>query len=370
MNSQKSGQPSGIALLAPDNFTPPQRTPWGGTRIVGAYKAGLVAPDADPVVGESWEASVEPDFPSRLDGTKQTLAAWIDARGPETLGEEARRGRTSTALLVKLLDAADNLSVQIHPTDDYGALAPDQAGKPESWYVLGGTEGAGLYLGLRKGVTEAQMRACLEAGGDASALLYFVPVSPGDFFVIDAGTAHAIGKGVTLVEPQHVLPGKRGVTYRYWDWNRRYDAEGRPSETGDARPLHVDDALAVTAWDAPREEALLKRIRYRAGAPDLLAPLTVTALCGPGLGDPDRGDQQTGVNSAFLSVARVAGTGEAALPPSEFLRSVTVVSGRLSLHTPQGQIDVGRGRTAILAADHEILRLEGDRVHAVISSVA
>ena len=70
------------------------------------------------------------------------------------------------------------------------------------------------------------------SSGDASALLRFVPVAPGDFFTIGPGTPHAIGPGLTLVEPQQVLPGRRGLTYRYWDWNRRYDAEGRPDPQG------------------------------------------------------------------------------------------------------------------------------------------
>ncbi|MFW5920995.1 MAG: class I mannose-6-phosphate isomerase, partial [Polyangiales bacterium] len=250
-----SDDPQRPLLLRADNFTPPTRTPWGGTRILSRYKADApLDPDraAYPVVGESWEISVEPDFPSRIDGTGELLS--------DVVG--------STALLVKLLDAAEPLSVQIHPSDDYEALAQDESGKPESWYVLEAEPGAGLYLGLREGVDRERMREALESEADVSELLGFVPVATGDFFVIDAGTAHAIGPGITLVEPQRVLPGRRGLTYRYWDWNRHYDETGRPDDHGKPRTLHVREALDVTAWDAPREDALLERIRLRAGAPD------------------------------------------------------------------------------------------------------
>src|SRR5687768_366355 len=120
-------------LLRPDNFCPPSRTPWGGRKIAAGYK-GL----PEQVVGESWEISVEPDFPSVVEETGEPLAEPM-------------------SLLVKLLDTADVLSVQIHPSDDYPGLAPGESGKPESWYVVESAEGA-LHVGLREGVTEDEMR--------------------------------------------------------------------------------------------------------------------------------------------------------------------------------------------------------------------
>jgi hypothetical protein len=244
--------------LRDDNFTPTSRTPWGGTRISQRYKRL----EHTVVIGESWELSVEPDFPSiTRDGEALRDVLTRDPAG--YLGRESSRG--STALLVKLLDAADELSVQIHPDDGYAGLAPGESGKPECWYVTERDPGAGVYLGLREGVTEAAMREALAAGGDVSALLAFVPVEVGDFLLIDAGTAHAIGRGLTLVEPQRVVPGRRGVTYRYWDWNRRYDRDGHLDPAGAPRPLHVAHALAVTRWDAPRGDAFLAVARVRAG---------------------------------------------------------------------------------------------------------
>jgi mannose-6-phosphate isomerase len=342
-------------LLAPDNFTPPARTPWGGTAIVRRYKPDLGL-DPRTVVGESWEVSVGPEFPSRVADTGEPLGALLRRAGDYALGAETAAG--GTALLVKLLDAADHLSVQIHPDDAYPGLAPGECGKPESWYVLDAAPGAGIYLGLAPGATEAGMRAALASGGDVAALLGFVPVAPGDFFVVEAGTAHAIGKGVTLVEPQIVRPGRRGVTYRYWDWNRRYDPRGEPSPTGEPRALHVDHALAVTAWDAPRGEAFLRGARVRSGEVDPRAPLAVTALCG-GSG--------AALPSAFLDVARLSGTGSLALPAAGRLRAVTVVAGALTVTGDGPAVTVTRGRSAVIAARADVIA-HGDGVHAVIAA--
>ncbi len=350
------------ALLAADNFTPPSRTPWGGSRIVDHYKASApVDPSRRyPRVGESWEVSATPDFPSRLDGVQTTLAEVLAADPVAALGAEAAKGRSATALLVKLLDAAAPLSVQIHPSDDYPKLAPDQAGKPESWYVLEAAEGAGLYLGLRDGVTRETMREALAKEQDVSELLFFVPVAPGDFFVIEAGTAHAIGAGLTLVEPQHVAPGRRGVTYRYWDWNRRYDEEGKPSPDGAPRALHVDDALAITAWDRPREEALLREIRHRAGVPSPSADVAIDRLCG---------GEGSAITNAHLDVRRLSGTGTIDLGAGESFRALTVVGGRVTLLFDGGEAIVETGRSAAIFASVAGLRARCEAAHALLCAI-
>ena len=340
-------------LLRADNFTPPSRTPWGGKRLARDYKQPWLQRSDDLVVGESWEISVEPDFPARLeDGS--LLSAFI-ARDPQrVLGEEHRRGRAGTALLVKLLDTAEPLSVQIHPSDDYAGLAPDECGKPESWYVVAREPGAGLYLGFVPGTSEAQVRAALEGRASLRDVLRFVPVEPGDFFVIDAGTPHAIGGGLTLVEPQHVMPGRRGVTYRYWDWDRRYDAQGRASPHGSLRPLHVDHALAVTAWERVQREAFVGQIRRQAGPADPRGPARWTPLAGPG-----------GLQSAWLRVGRLAGTGELEQPASDRLLGITVLEGQVQL----GDVTAERGRSMVVPACQGDVRLTLRQAHAIVSSV-
>lgn len=337
--------------LTPDNFTPPSRTPWGGRRILDHYKDGLPldpARAAYAVVGESWEISVEPDFPSRVDGTGRTLAELLASDPRGWLGARAAsRYGASTPLLVKLLDAADDLSVQIHPSNDYAGLAAGESGKPESWYVVERVPGAGLYLGLQDGVSRQDVERALRGGGDVSAMLNFVPVEPGDFFVIDAGTVHAIGKGVTLVEPQVVWPGKRGVTYRFWDWNRRYDAQGRLDPAGAPRALHVEHALAVTPWDGPRGAAFVDSVRAR--------PTAVAT----GAARHDRYHR-----SDVLAVDRVAGTGTVRFETGDELWGLTVVGGTVRI----GALTVPRGVSAVLPAAAGTVNLELVDAQAILTS--
>jgi mannose-6-phosphate isomerase class I len=342
-------------LLTPDNFTPASRTPWGGRSIVSKYKHNLQLRSQE-VVGESWEVSAGPEFPSVVEGTGQTLAMLASQDPLYVLGEECSRG--STSLLVKLLDAADHLSVQIHPSDHYAGLGNDECGKPESWYVLDAEPGAGIYLGLAEHTTHATMKQMLMEGGDVSLLLGFVPVQTGDFFVVEDGTPHAIGKGITLIEPQIVSPGRKGVTYRYWDWNRRYDTHGNASPTGEPRPLHVEHALAVTAWNRLRGDAFLREVRARVGSPRLNNPMRITPLCGT---------SNAMIQSQHLNVSRIDGTGEIHSPATGRLRALTVAEGFIEIHGEGTAVTVPRGRSAVIAARASV-RLVGSKAHALLSS--
>lgn len=332
--------------LRPDNFTPPSRTPWGGTKIVERYKADLCLGQRESRVGESWEISVEPSFPSRFDDNT-SLAAAIAADPEGWLGTtvSARYGGQSP-LLVKLLDAADNLSVQVHPREGDPALAPDESGKPESWIILEAEPHAGLYLGFRDGVSRQQVARCLAAGGALDTLMNFVPVAPGDAFVIDAGTPHAIGAGVTLIEPQHVTPGRSGVTYRFWDWNRRYDSKGHASPTGNIRELHLARSLAVTNWDAPRGAAFVASCRpvARTLAP---GPLSRVELC----------------HTPHFTVELWHGTGSLTIEPIETMWGLVCVAGSVRLDQMEplrlrvGESAVVPAAAAAIVAEGETLRL-------------
>lgn len=253
--------------LQADNFTPPQRTPWGGRHILDNLKRAAQIEQTKRcyrVVGESWEVSVEPSYPSRVisEAGAPLLGELIAQRPKASLGDDIANEYGGLPLLLKLLDAAENLSVQVHPSDGYCGLTPEQSGKPEAWYVVRAAPGSGLYLGFVAGVTSADLREALGRGDDLRPMLNFVPVNAGDCFQIDAGTVHAVGAGVTLVEPQTVRPGKQGVTYRFWDWNRRYDKAGVLSAEGEPRDLHVEDSLAVVDLECSGPEAV-ERTRCR-----------------------------------------------------------------------------------------------------------
>ncbi len=341
--------------LRPDNFTPPSRTPWGGRRIRERLKADVQLPPGGPV-GEAWELSVEPDFPSRLaDGP--TLDEVLRA-DPALLGAEAPNG--STSLLVKLVDAADDLSVQIHPHDDDPQLAADESGKPEAWYIIDAEPGAGLYLGFREGVSRRDVKTAIDEQADVSALMSFVPVSPGDLFLIGPGTPHAIGKGVLLLEPQRVAPGKRGVTYRYWDWNRTYDDAGQLDANGQPRTLHRERALDVTSWESATDAARIDRLSHRAGPAPIDGPASFEVLM----------SHEGPLRSEVFSVQRLAGSGKLELDAADRLRSLTVLDGLVTLHDGDALLALSRGQTGALPACLGSLDVVLDSAHAVLCSLA
>jgi mannose-6-phosphate isomerase len=193
--------------------------PWGRRDLRPWYAdTGKTEP-----VGEAWltgPQSVIETGPM----TGQTLAAVVARAGVPLLGAA---GGDEFPLLVKLLFPSDKLSVQVHP-DDAQAQAMGQArGKTECWYVVEAEPGATIMLGLRKGATPDAVRAAI-ADGTLEELMQFVPVAAGDMVFVDAGTVHAIGPGVVLLETQQTCD----VTFRMYDY-------GRPRE------LHVEPALKV-----------------------------------------------------------------------------------------------------------------------------
>jgi len=254
----------------PDNFSKPTGMPWGGTKILSSYKNSLPirAEKRYPIVGESWEISADPISPSEFlfelgeERLSINFIQLLELFPEQILGAKvAKKFDGQNPILVKLLDAADHLSVQVHPSDGYNGLKPNESGKPESWYILEAEPKCGLFLGLRDGVSKAQLRQAIEAQEDVSQYLNFVEVKPGDFFVIEAGTIHAIGAGVTLIEPQKIAPKRSGKTYRLWDWNRRYDAQGNKDPNGKPRELHIEDSFQVIDFDGLRGEAFIQQIR-------------------------------------------------------------------------------------------------------------
>ena len=306
-------------------------------------------------MGEAWELSVEPDFPSRL--VEGPTLDEVLRSDPALLGAEAPEG--STSLLVKLVDAADELSVQIHPHDADPALAVDESGKPEAWYIVDAEPGAGLYLGFRDGVTRHEVETAIDTGEDVAALMSFVPVSAGDLFLIGPGTPHSIGRGVLLLEPQRVAPGKRGVTYRYWDWNRRYDADGQLDPSGRARTLHRARALDVTSWESAMDAARIDRLSHRAGPALVDGPARLEVLIGRA--GPLRSD--------VFSVQRLAGSGTLVLDAADRLRSLTVLDGCVELDHGETTLTLSRGQTCALPACLDSLRLVLDAAHAVLCSL-
>jgi mannose-6-phosphate isomerase len=236
-------------LLAPDNFTPRTRTPWAGTEIHSRFKAVY---SQETHIGESWEISCDPAFPSVIvdesdSRSDRTLQGMIDQDPTGMISPQlawAASNGATCELLVKLVNAASPLSLQIHPDDNNQSLRPDECGKPESWLILHAQPGSGIYLGFKRPWTSDTLRTALQTGKFSAEDLFFIPVQENDYFEIGPGIVHAIGPGVTLLEPQRIRRGKSGKTYRMWDWNRRYDNNGHEDLiAGRPRELHIDQAM-------------------------------------------------------------------------------------------------------------------------------
>ncbi|MCW3014726.1 MAG: gmuF, partial [Solirubrobacterales bacterium] len=191
-------------------------------------------------IGEAWEVVDRPEAQSVVAGGPfdgQTLHdLWIGHRD-ELFGSRAAVFGERFPILVKLLDARETLSVQVHPP---ARLADELGGEPknELWFVTATAPGAHLYVGLRAGVTRAAFGAALEAGADVSSMLHRVDVHPGDAIFIPSGRVHAIGGGCLIVEIQQ----NSDTTYRVFDFNR-LGLDGEPRE------LHVPQSMASIDWD-------------------------------------------------------------------------------------------------------------------------
>ncbi len=203
------------------------QTPWGGSKLREVF--GKAIPDDS--TGEALELSAIPGLNSR-DQNGRPLEKLIDTYGPELVG--TRVGKPFP-LLLKLLDAREQLSVQVHPDDAFAAEKEGKLGKTEAWVILRAEPGAKLVYGIRPGTTLEELKAASENGKAVEKLLHYVPVQPGEVYYIPSGTVHAIGSGIVLYEIQQ----SSDVTYRFYDWDRT-DAQGN------RRELHLDKALAVT----------------------------------------------------------------------------------------------------------------------------
>jgi mannose-6-phosphate isomerase len=221
-----------MPALPPDPlpFEPFLRSmPWGGERL--ARWLGRPAPAGTPI-GEAWLVSDHPLHVSRVSAgplAGRTLRELMARHSAELVGRPAGR----FPLLVKLLDARENLSVQVHPDDaDAARWAPGEGGKTEAWLVLDADPGATIYLGLKPGIDKTAFARELNAGTVPLCLRRYEP-RPGECYFVPAGTVHALGSGLVVLEVQQTSD----ATFRLDDWGR-VDAEGKP------RALHLEAGLA------------------------------------------------------------------------------------------------------------------------------
>ena len=212
---------------------------WGGTRLRDEFgkESGRER------IAESWELSCHPDGQSVISGSinrGMTLREYLEQDWAVRVGEGAAQSSVFP-VLIKLIDAEQDLSVQVHPDDRYAHENENgENGKTECWYVVDCDEGAALAYGLNRNMTKEEFRDAIH---ENSLLDYvqLVPVHKGDVFFIEAGTIHALGAGILVAEIQQ----NSNITYRVCDY-------GRLDDDGNPRPLHIEKAIEVTkTWKAP-----------------------------------------------------------------------------------------------------------------------
>lgn len=226
---------------------------WGGTRLRDDFSKNInITPFA-----ESWECSTHPDGPSTVASGdyKGMKLSELLCLHPEFIGTHPISVDGGLPVLVKFIDAKQDLSVQVHPDDAYAKKNENgQLGKTEMWYVLDAAPETQLVYGFHRTLTKNQLRKCAE-NGTIETYLNKVAIKKNDVFFISPGTVHAIGAGALIVEIQE----SSNITYRLYDYNR-IDADGKKRE------LHIDRAIDVAdlkAMDTPRQP--IRVLKYRPG---------------------------------------------------------------------------------------------------------
>ncbi len=212
---------------------------WGGERLKEDF--GFKS-DLDKIA-EGWMLSCHKDGKSIIDGgafDQKTLAEIIESHGKEKVVGTKSLDFAYFPVLIKLIDAKDNLSIQVHPDNDYAQRVEHEFGKTEIWYVLDAAKDAELIYGFKKEITSNEFKNAIE-NNTLLDVLNRVKVKKGDLLFIEAGTVHAIGKGTLIAEIQQ----NSNSTYRVYDY-ARVGADGKPRE------LHIKKAVDVSVTKPPK----------------------------------------------------------------------------------------------------------------------
>lgn len=289
---------------------------WGGRRLA----AWLGLPEPRPAsLGETWQV-YDSNRVSNGPLAGHTLAELAQTLGADLVGTRttARYG-ADLPLLAKFIDAADRLSIQVHPDDAYAHSREAHTGfhgKTEAWYILDAAPGADVTYGLSRPSDRAAFAAAVE-GERLEGLMQRVPVAAGDVIFVPAGTLHAINAGIVLFEIQQ----KSDLTYRVYDYGRR------DAKTGQPRELHLEKALDVSDF-APAPHGKIAPLALEPdGARDLLVACPYFAL----------------------ERWRLAGPRHAVTDPGSF-EIITLIDGEAGLAWAGGQLVLRRGDSLLLPA--------------------
>lgn len=306
---------------------------WGGDRIVRRFQRAL----PPGIYAESWEIADHPDGMSIVENgplAGRSLHDLVARFGADLLG--AGGAEPAFPLLVKIIDARQRLSVQVHPD---ARSAGEQGGDPktEMWYVLEADPGAGVFAGFQPEVTPAKLQRAL-AERRVEDLLNFLPLSAGEAVYIPGGRVHTIDAGCLLLEIQQ----RSNTTYRLYDWDR-------VGPDGKRRPLHIERALKAIRWN-DREPARVPAVEAERMGPNLRQPL---------------------IQSPFFSVERWTLTAPwpVSREPAGF-RILFLAAGRVTVEAESFRESLVAGTTCLLPAARPSVTLRPETAEAEVLLVS
>ncbi|MBO6178046.1 MAG: class I mannose-6-phosphate isomerase [Selenomonadaceae bacterium] len=313
---------------------------WGGRRLIDECHKKT---DLDNVA-ESWELASRKEGESFISNGRfkgLSMSEYVEKVGKDALGSRAKRFSTFP-LMVKLLDAKETLSVQVHPSDENAKKFPLAEGKTELWYIIDAAPDSKLLYGLKEAMTKEEFANHIKNGTLLEVCNYVNP-KKGDVMLVSPGTLHAIGAGVFLLEVQQ----NSNTTYRVYDYERR-------GKDGKLRQLHVNEALQVTNLNPPKRNMEI-----------------LTSL--PQIGDAIR--KEIGHNEHFRSeYISLNGYAEFFVGDKSF-QTFTVISGNLKLNLlesfdveDEGTLDLSLGDTVFLPANMGRFTIEG-RAEIILSEI-
>ena len=318
---------------------------WGGTKLRTVFGKKC---DYD-VIGESWELSAHPDGQSVIASgifTGMYFGEFIEKYGHDVVGWKSS-SLDRFPVLIKFIDAKKDLSIQIHPDDDYALEIENEFGKNEMWYVVDCEPGAFLYCGLKKDSSKEEIRERIE-NNTITDILNKIEVHKGDCVMVKAGTIHAIGAGILICEIQQ----NSNCTYRMYDYDRK-------DKFGNKRELHIDKAIDVV--DVKKYKPFISDNKDVPEGAEVLVSCKYFECYKYVLGsDAAEADHASDIEDNCYNTENVRNTGKVNISVDAMsFRSVIVIDGSGKMAVGNNTMDYKAGDSFFVTAGEKVINLEG-----------
>lgn len=318
---------------------------WGGTKLRTVFGKKC---DYD-VIGESWELSAHPDGQSVIASgifTGMYFGEFIEKYGHDVVGWKSS-SLDRFPVLIKFIDAKKDLSIQIHPDDDYALEIENEFGKNEMWYVVDCEPGAFLYCGLKKDSSKEEIRERIE-NNTITDILNKIEVHKGDCVMVKAGTIHAIGAGILICEIQQ----NSNCTYRMYDYDRK-------DKFGNKRELHIDKAIDVV--DVKKYKPFISDNKDVPEGAEVLVSCKYFECYKYVLGsDAAEADHASDIEDNCYNTENVRNTGKVNISVDAMsFRSVIVIDGSGKIAVGNNTMDYKAGDSFFVTAGEKVINLEG-----------